>query len=107
MAAPATYGSSQARDWIQAAAVTYTALGQGSNPQVCSDQSLCSQILNPLHYSRSPNCLLFKEINASYWQKKYGGWMKERGQEWYLVFCADTENPRENEDLREVNLGEL
>ena len=55
MAAPAAYGSSQARGQIQVTAVTYVivvampdpAPGWGSNLCLCRDPSHCSQILNP------------------------------------------------------------
>ena len=64
MATLAAYGSSHARDWIQAATVTYApavatpdplthCAGQGSNWHFCSNPSCCSLILNPLCHSRN------------------------------------------------------
>ena len=76
MVTPMAYGSSWARDWIWAAAVTYTAavatmdplthwagLGWGSNLSLCSDLSHCSWILNPLHHSRNSCIKLFYFFN--------------------------------------------
>ena len=61
------YGSSWARDgiWATAAAVPdrqHTALGQGSNPYLCTDLNPCSQILNPLHHEQ--------EILVPFWEHK-------------------------------------
>ena len=64
MATPAAFGSSWARDWIWAAAVTYstaaamldpspTALGWGWNPHLYSNTSCRSWILNPLCHSEN------------------------------------------------------
>ena len=64
MTTPTACGSSQARDWIQAAATTYataTAMPDpwthrtrwGLNPHLCSDPRHCSRILNPLCHSEN------------------------------------------------------
>ena len=45
MAIPASYGSSQARDWIQAAAATYDTTSdntQSINPLCCAGDQTCS-----------------------------------------------------------------
>ena len=60
MATPLTYGSSWSWDWIWAIYVTAAAILDplthgacwGSNPCLHSNQSCCSEILNPLHHSR-------------------------------------------------------
>ena len=61
--APTVYGSSHARDWIWAAAETYTvAVAQCSGAQTCtssSDLSCCSWILNSLCHSRNSSCKSF------------------------------------------------
>ena len=64
MASSATYGHSQARGWIWAAAVTYAwscsnawsfnpLPGQGYNSRLCSDLSHCSWILHPYHHGKN------------------------------------------------------
>ena len=59
MATPTSYGSSWARDWIWAIAVTtldplsHCAGPAEFNLHRHSDPSCCSQILNPLHYGRN------------------------------------------------------
>ena len=64
MAAPMTYGSSWAKNWIWAVAATYTTAsampdplthctGHGLNPCLCSELSHFDWILNPLHHSRN------------------------------------------------------
>ena len=70
MAAPTAYGSSPARDRIQAEAATYPCCSStGSfnspgwagdrNPCLCSNLSHCSWILNSLHHSLSSENWLF------------------------------------------------
>ena len=71
MAATVAYVSSWARDWIQAAGVTYaaaavmpnlltTALDWELDLDLCSELSHCSRILNPLCQSRNSS-------NFSFW----------------------------------------
>ena len=50
--------------------------GWGLNPQLYSDLSSCSQILNPLHHSRNSNlflCLLWRNAYSSPWPLSYSG----------------------------------
>ena len=67
-AIPMAYGSSQARDWIWATAMTYTAAAANSDPLThClrwnlllhSNPSCCNQVLNPLCHSRNSWILIF------------------------------------------------
>ena len=60
MAALVAYGSSWARDWIQAIVATYTTAAAMPDPLIhCGgwglNLSFCSQILNPLCYSGNSN----------------------------------------------------
>ena len=80
MAALSAYGSSQARDWIQAAAATYTTAVAMPNPfnplSQAGDPSHHSQILNPLHQGRSSMIHNFKSyttfiIIIKYWPFPY------------------------------------
>ena len=102
MAAFMACGSSQARDWIWAAALTYTiavampapltqCTGWGSNLWLCSDLSHCSRILNPVHHKGTPVCLFLKTGSI---------WVRERKQDWSRERKKSKEENWRSKDIR-------